>query len=332
MSLVELADSLIFIMPTIDIALASYNGEKYIRDQIVSILSNNIDIDDFSLGSIIISDNMSTDHTAKIVSEISEQHPKVKLFENRKRGIINNFSYALAQTNADYVMLSDQDDIWLNNKVQLSIQKLLELESVSGKDVPLLVFTDLAVTDSELSISYPSFFKSQHIDPENYRYAKNIFLSNVAPGCTMIVNRKLLEMAMPFPADAVVHDWWLMLVGSILGEVACIKEPTMLYRQHGGNQIGAPTKRYRRMIFSPFENFKQAGNRLKDAGRQAMAFRQRFPHVSKDHAVSMDFLADFERMSKLKRLQGLIEKRIEHRTMIRTLNLYALALILPSSD
>ena len=117
-------------MPTIDIALAAYNGEKYISEQISSILTCKIDVEGFSLGSIIVSDNMSSDGTAKIVMELAKQHPQVKLVTCTQPGIISNFNCALQHTNAEYIMLSDQDDFWLENKIQRSIEELIKLESL----------------------------------------------------------------------------------------------------------------------------------------------------------------------------------------------------------
>ncbi|MFZ6692046.1 glycosyltransferase family 2 protein [Undibacterium sp. SXout20W] len=318
-------------MPTIDIALASYNGEKFIRDQIGSILSNRIELAGFALGSIIVSDNMSTDQTATIVSEIASEHPNVKLYLNSLRGVVKNFGNALAHTTADYVMLSDQDDIWLDEKIQMSLQKLLELERDSGSDVPLLVFSDLAVTNSELEITHPSFFKSQNINPKNFQSIPNIFLSNVAAGCTMIVNRKLLEIALPLPAEAIVHDWWLILIASVIGRVAYIETPTILYRQHENNQIGAPTQYYRQIFSRPMTQFALEAQRLLAASKQAKAFREKIKKIPLGSALTIDFLADFERLSRRERLRGLCQKKLIHKTLMRTLNLFILAVTLPRS-
>ena len=316
-------------MPTIDIALASYNGENYISEQIESILANQIDTDGFALGSIIVSDNMSTDNTVSIVNEITTRHPNVKLYPNENRGIINNFNHALAQCTAEYVMLCDQDDIWLHNKIQLSLQKLLELERCYGKNCPLLVFTDLHVTDSKLNITADSFFKAQRLIPDSYQYPKHIFLANVAPGCTMIMNRKLLELACPVPAYAAMHDWWLILVASTFGQVAHLDQATILYRQHENNQVGAPSKRYRSMIFSPRSQFQLAGVRLGYSEKQAKIFLEKFTDVPERCTDALYFMAHFRQLSRFDRVRGLLKHKIEHRTTIKKAILYLLALTLP---
>ena len=319
-------------MPTIDIALASYNGEKYISDQIQSILSNKISVVGFTLGNIIVSDNMSTDKTPEIVNSLSKQYTNIKYLPNDKRGVINNFNFALENTTADYIMLSDQDDIWLEDKIDLSITKLIELEAETDKDSPLLVFTDLRVTDSVLNTIHPSFFAFQKIKPEGYRFPKNIFLSNVAPGCTMLVNRKLLQIALPVPLEAVMHDWWLILVASSFGKVAHVSAQTMLYRQHENNQVGAKTRRYRDMFLSPREKFHMARSSLENAGKQAKAFLTRYPQTPPKCMAAIDYLTGFKRMSRVNRVRGLYVQDIENRTFFGTVILYILAVVLPRKN
>ena len=316
-------------MPTIDIALAAYNGEKYIADQIQSILSNQINVDGFTLGDIIVSDNMSTDRTREIVLDLARQYPNVKYVPNEKRGVVHNFNYAIQNTTAAYVMLSDQDDIWLENKIALSITKLLELEAQAGNDKPLLVFTDLRVTDSVLNTIHPSFMAYQKIKVDGYRYPKNIFLSNVAPGCTMLINRALINKAIPVPKDAIVHDYWLILVASSFGEVGYVAEQTMLYRQHENNQIGAKTRRYRDLFLSPHLKFKEARSSLENAGTQAKAFLASFPDTPERCLAAIRYLTEFKQMSRFQRVRGLYQQDIENRTFFGTVILYMLALVLP---
>jgi len=185
------------------------------------------------------------------------------------------------------------------------------------------------VTDSRLQITAPSFFAAQRLIPDSYRYPKHIFLANVAPGCTMIMNRKLLELAMPVPVEASMHDWWLLLVASTFGQVAHIDRPTMLYRQHENNQVGAPSKRYATFLLSPLAQFRLAGQRLAQAEAQANAFLKRFPAIPQRCADTVQFLASFRKLSRTARLRGLMQKKIEHRARAKKIILYLLALTLP---
>ncbi|MES2103774.1 MAG: glycosyltransferase family 2 protein [Pseudomonadota bacterium] len=316
-------------MPTIDIALASYNGEKYISDQIDSILCSDLGDSGFSLKTIIVSDNYSTDRTAAIVMEISQRHANVQLTFNSKRGIIHNFNHALRHSTADYIMLCDQDDIWLRNKIQLSMQKLLELEAQDGRDYPALVFTDLAITDSRLNTVQPSFFDYMKIKPEGSRLPANIFLSNVAPGCTMIFNRRLLEMAMPVPEQAAMHDWWLLLVAATFGKVGHVGQATIFYRQHENNQVGARRSRFWEMLFCPRKKFRMARNSVETAARQAAAFKKRYGLIPEKSLAAINYLTGFSRMSRLQRVQGLSVRKIAYRTFFGNALLYVLALMLP---
>lgn len=316
-------------MPTIDIALAAYNGEKYIAAQIDSILANRIGVAGYSLGSIIVSDNMSSDRTAAIVSKIALRHPQVRLIHNDKPGVISNFNYALAHTTADYVMLSDQDDIWRTDKIKLSLQKLLELEAQAGKASPLLVFTDLTVTDDELNTIHPSFFCLQQVEPERYRHPKNIFLYNVAPGCTMLFNRALLQLAMPVPATAVMHDWWLLLAASTFGQAGHLEQATIYYRQHGGNQVGAKERSFKDRLFSPRQRYRIAVSNLAIAKTQAKAFKERFPQFPERCRQAVDFLTGFDAMSRMQRIRALNARSIEYRSFFGMATLYVLALTQP---
>lgn len=316
-------------MPTIDIALASYNGEKYISAQIDSIFANNLSAVGASLGKLIVSDNVSTDKTAEIVRDICRAHPQLQLHINHQRGVIHNFNHALVQTDASYVMLADQDDVWLDNKVALSLQKMQELERQFGTEIPLLVFTDLAVTDHQLTVISPSFFAYQKIDPVNYVRPESLFLYNVAPGCTMMLNRRLLEMAAPVPDGAVMHDWWLMLVAGVFGHIGHVGQATMYYRQHDNNQIGASVSSFWEKLFSPRRKLQLAQKNLQDAVRQAQVFSAQFPAIPAEFSSALSYLTEFNHLSRWQRVRGLMQEKIIGPTFWGRVLLYAVAVFSP---
>ena len=134
-------------------------------------------------------------------------------------------------------MLCDQDDIWLEDKVQKSMDMMQNL-TLQYTNTPLLVHTDLQVVDAKLQPLHSSFWNYMKIDP-----AKNalhqLLIQNSVTGCTTMINRTLLEIALPIPPDATMHDWWLALVASQFGKVVPLYDATMLYRQHTDNTIGA---------------------------------------------------------------------------------------------
>jgi hypothetical protein len=134
-------------------------------------------------------------------------------------------------------MFCDQDDVWLPQKVELSVNQILKLEA-ENPETPILVFTDLTVVDEQLRVLSDSFWHFQRIDPQHTRPELLIF-DNVATGCTVIFNRLLKDVAEPIPTEAVMHDWWLALVCSLYGKLGHLNERTILYRQHGRNDLGA---------------------------------------------------------------------------------------------
>lgn len=222
-------------LPQIDIIMATYNGEKFIEAQIESLLNQT-----YQNWHLIVRDDGSTDNTVNILYEYREQFPgKISVVESKGHlGASLSFSELLKHSVADYVMLCDQDDIWLPEKVKVSFNGMLKLEAMYGMDTPLLIFTDLTVVDKSLNIISKSFWEYEKINPNNTTINR-LLVQNVVTGCTIIINKKLKDLSIPIPPEAIVHDWWTALVASVFGKMHYINIPTVLYRQHGQNDIGA---------------------------------------------------------------------------------------------
>lgn len=220
----------------IDILLASYNGEKYIAEQIESLLAQ--DYTDFT---IKICDDCSTDRTVDIIRHYAKRYPnKVKFTVNEKNSgsPSNNFFALMYSSNADYIMFCDQDDVWFDNKVSASLNKMKEREQELGKDVPLLLHTDLTVTDSGLKPVAKSMFAMQKLDYTRTAVNK-LAVQNIATGCTMMLNRALAERLTKAPVSVPVHDWWIALYTACCGKIIFLNEPTLYYRRHNTNVCGA---------------------------------------------------------------------------------------------
>lgn len=219
----------------IAILMATYNGEKYICQQIDSILSQTCK--DWEL---YIHDDGSTDDTIAAVESYVEKYPnKIHLIDGKSTGGAKyNFFYLFGQVEAPYYMTCDQDDVWLDKKIELTYDKMLTIENKA--DVPCLVYTELRVVDSELNTIADTMSKYQSLDCHK-RTINQFILQNSVTGCTMMVNRALRDKMLRITDidNTIMHDWWAALVAAQFGKTAFIDEPTILYRQHGDNSLGA---------------------------------------------------------------------------------------------
>lgn len=226
--------------PTIDIVLATYNGERYLDEQIQSILNQT-----YTRWRLIIRDDGSTDSTPAIIRNYTKKYPDtIVAIEDslRNLGACGNFGKILEHATADYTMFCDQDDVWLPLKIELTLQKMHTMEKTYGPDIPLLVYTDMRVVGDDLSVIADSFWRHQVFNPNIGRSLSRFLVSNVATGCTVMMNRKLRELAIPLPQEAMMHDWWVGLVSAALGKNDYLDEATALYRQHASNVVGATWK------------------------------------------------------------------------------------------
>lgn len=222
---------------TIDILLATFNGEKYLRQQLDSILCQTD-----SSWRLIVRDDCSTDGTVAIIEEYRQAFPgKIILLDNGglNLGSCQNFALLLQYASADYVMFCDQDDVWLPHKISATRTCMHSLEDEFGKESPLMVYTDLKVVGEDIdTVLADSTWEYQQLDPRNGKRLNRLLLHNIPTGCTMLVNRALRELALPIPPEAVMHDWWIALVATAFGQSRYLTDPVILYRQHGTNAVG----------------------------------------------------------------------------------------------
>lgn len=216
--------------------MATYNGERFLVEQIESILKQN-----YTHIKLVIRDDGSSDGTIPIIRKFVEQYPdKIRLLNDcvGNVGSTANFFRLIESSNADYVMLSDQDDVWLTDKVALTMDVMAQTEEALGRSTPVLVHTDLKVTDKSLSVVSDSLWKHQKISPD-CNGVNRLLVQNVVTGCTVMINRSLINLLRPYSIGIIEHDWWLALLAASFGKVAYVSKPTILYRQHGKNAVGA---------------------------------------------------------------------------------------------
>ncbi len=220
----------------IEILLATYNGERFLQEQLDSIFSQSAQ--NFHL---LIRDDGSTDRTLDIIHTAIKQYPeKITLLSDRSHlGAIKSFSELMCASKAPYVMFADQDDVWLKDKILVTFEKIRQMEEVFGRHQPLLVHTDLKVVDEDLSEISPSYWSYSHLKPREGTHLNRLVVQNEITGCTVMLNRPLIDLACPIFPDCVMHDWWLGLVAAAFGHIGFINKPLILYRQHGKNTLGA---------------------------------------------------------------------------------------------
>lgn len=218
----------------ITILMAAYQGEKYIREQLDSILAQ-VERD----WRLVIWDDGSQDATPVILAEYASRHPKRILIQRNPEnlGSTKNFLSMLMAYESDYYMFADQDDIWHPDKLTRTKRRMKQMEQRYGKEMPALVCTDAAVVDAEAKLLQPSFVKVQHFDMKQ-RSLPHLLMENLCIGCTMMMNRALAELVTELPERARFHDWWMALVAAAFGHISYLAVPTLDYRQHGNNVVG----------------------------------------------------------------------------------------------
>lgn len=241
---------------TVCILLASFNGQKYIGDQIESLI-----LQTYTNWKLFIRDDGSADQTVNIIKEYTQKDKRITVINDERKslGSCQNFSALLEITRSpyEYIMFCDQDDYWLPFKVEETLDKMLSLEKQCGKDVPLLVHSNFKYVDTELKeILSRSGFQATKTDDLDFA---QLLAQNPVYGCTMMINKKLSALVGKIPPEAENHDYWVALIASALGKISYLDKQTILYRQHSHNistnfDSNSLQKRFKR-IFLQRKNF-----------------------------------------------------------------------------
>ena len=217
---------------TVSILLPTYNGEKYIKEQIDSILNQTYkDI------KLIISDDGSSDNTVNILKQYEQQDSRIELYiQPKNMGVVKEIEFLLQKVETPFYMLADQDDYWLPEKVEKSLETLI-------KNNADLVFGDLEVVDENLNTIYPSFGDFMLLNRKIHKYLDSYkvnYLYNCVTGCTVLAKRETIQYIIPIPAKSkyLIHDHWISIMVSLNGKLAYMDEKYIKYRQHGNNQVG----------------------------------------------------------------------------------------------
>lgn len=298
----------------IDILLPVYNGRGYLAEQVASLCSQSE-----KRFRLILRDDGSSDGGIDMDMLKNSGLDFLVLPERDHRGVIASCNALLAVSDAPYVMFSDQDDVWLRDKVGKSLSLMRDLEENHGSGVPLLGFCDLVVADEKLKTISPSYFAYQKISPRRNRL-NQLLLQNTACGCTMIFNDAMRRLVRDIPAEAVMHDHFFMLAASCFGHIGFRDESMILYRQHGGNFYGASRYGLGYLLRKQREGWRKARERFYANVRQAEAFREKYSGRLEEGDLRM--LEEFASLPKagfFRRRRILLKHRIFKATFLRNL-------------
>jgi rhamnosyltransferase len=215
----------------INILMATYNGEKYIAEQIDSIINQS-----YENWNLLIRDDVSNDNTLNIIKQYSNVDSRIKVISDNKGnlGIVKNFEELLKHSNSEYVMFSDQDDVWLENKIQVIFSSMLKLKEKHVEGSPLLVHSDSYIVDDNLNIISSNFIGKRG----NEKGVDKILFAPCVQGASMMINKFLKNIVLPFPEKINIHDYYISVVNELIGKRSFIESPLMYYRQHSKNEIG----------------------------------------------------------------------------------------------
>lgn len=200
----------------ISVCIATFNGAKYIKEQLSSILCQLGECDE-----IIVSDDSSTDNTIEIIKSIHDN--RIHLFEGMLfRHHTPNFEFALSQSTGDYIFLSDQDDVWLYNKVGIMMSWLEKYN---------LVISDCLVVNEDLEVIFPSLYNE---GSNRSGFMRNI-IHNHFLGCCMAFDRRILNLSLPFPSGILSHESWIGSVAEAFGRTKFIPDKLIMFRRHNSN-------------------------------------------------------------------------------------------------
>jgi hypothetical protein len=217
------------------VVLSTYNGQSYLDQQIQSVLDQSFQ--DFELW---IRDDGSSDTTPALLKTWAAKDRRIRLWQqvSSNLGTITSFSTLLSWAkDFDYVLLCDQDDIWLPDHIQVLVKRAKEIESKVGRQTPLLVHSDLEVISESGALQSQSFRRALAPVFESLTLPE-VLAQNLVTGCSSLANQALLKVALPVPRNCLMHDWWLALVAASSGQIVYVDRALTRYRQHAAQVSG----------------------------------------------------------------------------------------------
>ena len=283
------------------VLLASFNGSAHLPALLDSLRSQTDP--DFS---VLMQDDGSTDRTPDLLKEVSLQDERFVFGSEQGKhlGAAGNFLSLIRQVDADCILLCDQDDIWEPEKIAVLKQAMLDLEKQYGSNTPLLVHSDCSLIGRNGERIGDSFFRHQGWDPAAVTLPRLLVQNNVT-GCTLLMNRPLRDLvaARAVSGDLFMHDWFIALTAAAFGRIAFVDQPLTRYRQHGGNAVGASSRRLLIRGLSALGNRKEAKRRILLTYTHTKVFRKIWGNDLPGSAQNIvDAYLSTQRMRKIHRI------------------------------
>ncbi|CAM4015524.1 glycosyltransferase [Arcobacter cloacae] len=223
----------------VSIAMCTYNGSRFIKEQLDSILDQTYD----NLEIVIVDDN-SKDNTVEIINEYIQKDKRIKLFENTYNlGFVKNFEKAISLCVGDYIALADQDDIWKTNKLEIFLNEI---------KTNILIYSDSIVIDENSNISNKEFIRS-NANLVKGKCNKSFIFSNCVSGNTLMFKKEIIPYIIPIPLSVSFHDIWIAFVASTIGTITYTEESYTYYRRYN-EQV---TKHVEKNYTSLFDKFRK---------------------------------------------------------------------------
>ena len=318
-------------MNNIAILLSTYNGEAYILDQLRSL--GNQSCLNFDL---YIRDDASNDNTVTLIKQFqSRSNLSITLLPTDKNlGARDSFQcllkHSVQSQKYEYFMFCDQDDVWVKDKVLESYEKM---QCFDNPLESLLIYTDLQVVDENLNILGDSLWHDFNLDPNKKSLNYLVMQCNIT-GCTMIFNRKLAELSLPFTSDAIMHDYWIALVASAMGHIDYLNKPTIAYRQHGSNVSGGADKFNFTYITQKALKFFNVDEFYQVLGRQIIQSKsfllQYHDQLSNENIEILEAITTLQSVSLLKRVILIMKYKLYKHGAIRNIGLFLWIIKMPS--
>ena len=300
-------------MKSITVLLSIFGTSPYLTDFLKSL--KNQSCQDFQLfyrfdGKCGISKDILSHSIPDLMCQMNETHC----------GVVKSYGTLIADApETDYYMFADQDDVWHTDKIEVSLKIIKETEAYWGKDIPILVHSDLNVVGPDLSLISNSFVHYQSLKPCR-KELKDVMIQNNVTGCTVIFNRALRGLA-HIPDDAICHDWYLAMIAAALGKIVFCDKALIEYRQHSSNCYGAVQ---RKKLIAKFFQRKNLHGRIQLTQRQAKAFAEQFgSRLSEEQRhILKTWYENLSEPNYWKRLNTVLRAGFRKNDLLRTMGMW----------